>query len=231
LLILIWRPNTSYHWEFDEHAPDHSSLTTFKDRIIKAAGIKGYEAIFNELLRIALEQGITFGSIQTIDSVHTIANVNLTKDKFRQEKKNKLPRDPDARWGVKKVKKIKQADGTVKDEKVSFYGYKTHVAANAENGLVTSLTVTGGETPDGKELPTLVNKDRKLGITREGEITRENGRLEVKGGAAYTADKAYDDGDLHEFTPFLVSGRFVVYATDAVVRSARLTTDDSNAPL
>ena len=183
----------------DEHAPDHSSLTTFKERIIKAAGIKGYEAIFNELLRIAMEQEITFGSIQTIDSVHTIANVNLTKDKFRQEKKNEPPRDPDARWGVKKVKKVKRENGTVRDEKVSFYGYKTHVSANAQSGLVTSMTVTGGEASDGKELPTLVNKDRKLRMTKEGMVTKETGKLAVSGGSAYTADKAYDDGDNHEF--------------------------------
>jgi len=183
----------------DEHAPDYSSLTTFKERIIKSVGIKGYEAIFNELLRIAMEKGIVFGSIQTIDSVHTVANVNLTKDKFRQEKKNKPPRDKDARWGVKKVRKIKQNDGTLKEEKDSFYGYKTHVSHNAETGIVTSMITTSGEAPDGKELPHLVNKDRKLGITKEGEITKGNGRLEVEGGTAYTADKAYDDGDNHEF--------------------------------
>lgn len=183
----------------DEHAPDHSSLTTFKERIIIAAGIKGYEAIFNELLRIAMEQGITFGSIQTIDSVHTIANVNLTKDKFRQKRQNKPPRDPEARWGVKKIKKVKREDGTVRDEKISFYGYKTHVSQNAASGIVTALTITGGEAPDGKQLPALVNKDKRLGIAKEGMITKEAGRLAVSGGSAYTADKAYDDGDNHEF--------------------------------
>ena len=183
----------------DEHAPDHSSLTIFKERIIKTAGIKGYEALFNEMVRIAMEKGITFGAVQTIDSVHTIANVNLTKDKFKQKKKGKPPRDKDASWGVKKVKKVKQPDGTVKEVKDSFYGYKTHVSKNAENGLVTSMTITGGEAPDGKELPALVNKDRKLGIAKEGEIQKDNGQLTIKGGTAYTADKAYDDGDNHEF--------------------------------
>lgn len=183
----------------DELAPDHSTLTTFKERITQSAGLKAYESLFNEMVRIAIEKGVKFGGVQTIDSVHTIANVNLTKDKFRQKKQNKPPRDPDARWGVKKVKKVKREDGTIRDEKVSFYGFKTHVSANAQSGLVTSMTVTGGEVYDGKELPTLVNKDRKLGIIKEGEITKENGKLEVKGGTAYTADKAYDDGDNHEF--------------------------------
>lgn len=183
----------------DELAPDHSTLTTFKDRIKESAGLKAYEALFNEMVRVALEKGVKFGSIQTIDSVHTIADVNLTKDKFRQEKQDKPPRDPDARWGVKKVKKVKQENGTVKDEKISFYGYKTHAAVNSQNGIVTSMTITGGEASDGKELPTLVNKDRKLGIVKEGELTKEEGKLDVLGGTAYTADKAYDDGDNHEF--------------------------------
>lgn len=183
----------------DEMAPDHSTLTTFKDRIKESAGLKAYEALFNEMVRIALEKGIKFGSIQTIDSVHTIANVNLTKDKFRREKQDKPPRDPDAQWGVKKMKKVKQKDGTLKEEKESFYGYKTHVSANAGNGIVTSIKVTGGEASDGKELPTLVNKDRKLGVVKEGEIIKEKGKLTVSGGSAYTADKAYDDGDNHEF--------------------------------
>lgn len=148
----------------DEPAPDHTSLTTFKERIIDAVGIKGYEAVFNELLRVAMDKGVSFGQIHTVDSVHTIANVNLPKDKLRQEKKGKPPRDPDARWGVKKVKD-------------SFYGYKTHVSRDTDSGFVTAITVTGGQAADGNEFQPLVNKDRKLGIVTDG--------------AAYTADKAY----------------------------------------
>jgi len=183
----------------DEYAPDHSTLTTFKDRITQSAGLKAYEALFNEMVRIAMEKGVKFGSVQTVDSVHTVANVNIKKDQFRQKKQNKPPRDKDASWGVKKVRKEKQDDGTVREIKDSFYGYKTHVSRNAKSGLVTSMTITGGEAPDGKELPTLVNKDRKLGIIKEGEIIKENGKLTIKGGTAYTGDKAYDDGDNHEF--------------------------------
>lgn len=183
----------------DEQAPDHSTLTTFKDRITASAGLKAYEALFNEMVRIAMEKGVVFGSVQTVDSVHTVANVNIRKDQFRQKKQGKQPRDKDASWGVKKVRKEKQQDGTIKEVKDSFFGYKTHVSQNAASGIVTALTVTGGEAPDGKELPTLVNKDKRLGIIKEGEIKKENGKLEIAGGTAYTADKAYDDGDNHEF--------------------------------
>lgn len=183
----------------DELAPDHSTLTTFKERVTKSAGLKAYEALFSEMVRIAMEKGVAFGSVQTVDSVHTVADVNIKKDQFRQKKQNKPPRDKDASWGVKKVRKERQDDGTVKEVKDSFYGYKTHVSTNSKSGIVTSLTVTGGESPDGKELPTLVNKDRKLGIAKEGIIGKKNWKLEIVGGTAYTADKAYDDGDNHEF--------------------------------
>ena len=176
----------------DEPAPDHSSLTTFKERIMGAVGIKGYEAMFNELLRVAMDKGIVFGQIHTLDSVHTIALVNIPKDTFRKEREGKGPRDPDARWGVKKVRKIKQDDGSIKTVNDSFYGYKTHVSRDTGSGLVSALTITSGQVSDGGELQSLVNKDRKLGITTEGTITRD-------GGTAYTADKAYDDGDNHTF--------------------------------
>lgn len=183
----------------DEPAPDHTSLTTFKERIIHAVGIKGYEAVFNELLRVAMDQGISFGQIHTVDSVHTIANVNLPKDTFRKEKEGKGPRDPDARWGVKKMKRIKQADGTLREVKDSFYGYKTHVSRDTKSGLVTALTITSGETADGGEFQPLVNKDRRLGMVAEGKPVVNDGIITVEGGTAYTADKAYDDGDNHEF--------------------------------
>lgn len=183
----------------DEPAPDHTSLTTFKERIIAAVGLKGYEAVFCELLRVAMDKGVSFGQIHTVDSVHTIANVNLAKDTLRREKKGKGPRDPDARWGVKKVRKAKQDDGTMKEIKDSFYGYKTHVSRDIQSGLVTALTVTSGEAADGGEFRPLVNKDRKLGIVAEGRLAVKDGVTTVEGGTAYTADKAYDDGENHTF--------------------------------
>lgn len=183
----------------DESAPDHTTLTIFKERIVASVGIKGYEAVFNELLRVAMGKGIVFGQIHTVDSVHTVANVNLTKDKLRQEKKGKLPRDPDARWGVKKVRKIKQDDGTIKPVNDSFYGYKTHVSQDTQSGLITAITVTGGQAADGGELQPLVNKDRRLGMVTEGKPVTKDGSITIEGGTAYTADKAYDDGENHTF--------------------------------
>ena len=117
-----------------------------------------------------------------MDSVHTVADVNLEKDESRQ-KKGKGPRDPDARWGVKGKKVVRDEAGKKHDQKEHFFGYKTHLSLNADTGLITSLKVTPGSAYDGHELPDLVTQDVAQGV-------------EVR---VYAGDKGYDDGENHEF--------------------------------
>ena len=64
----------------DEKAPDHSTLTLFKNRLLEQGGKEAYEGLFNEIIRIAQEKGVKFGPIQVVDSVHVIADVNLRKE-------------------------------------------------------------------------------------------------------------------------------------------------------
>jgi len=84
----------------DEKVPDHSTLTLFKNRLMKQDGKTAYEEIFNEIVKIAQEKGVRFGQIQVVDSVHVVADVNLSKDRARQGK-GEPPRDMDARRGGK----------------------------------------------------------------------------------------------------------------------------------
>lgn len=170
----------------DELSPDHSSLTKFKNRLIKGAGKSAYDELLKEILVQASNLGIKFGSIQVVDSVHTIADVNTDKDKTRQKKKNKPPRDPDANWGVKHQKEFKDPrTGEIKKQTEYFHGYKAHTALNAKTNLITSVKTTSGSKPDGKQLPTLIAKDNFTPIPKKGRI--------------YSCDKAYDDGDNHEY--------------------------------
>jgi len=60
----------------DEKAPDHSTLTLFKNRLIQNAGLKVYEELFDEIIRIAKVRGVNFGQLQVVDSVHLVADVN-----------------------------------------------------------------------------------------------------------------------------------------------------------
>src|SRR3972149_10480111 len=142
----------------------------------------GVEGAVSGVLGIAREKGIKMGRIQVVDSVHTTAEVNVEKEEARQ-KKGKGPRDPDARWGVKGSKKVRDEEGEQKRQKEYFYGYKAHISLNAETGLITSLEVTPGAAYDGHHLPSLVERDLAQGV----------------GAKVYAGDKAYDDGDNHEF--------------------------------
>lgn len=164
----------------DQKAPDHSTLTVFRERLLQRGKLRVFEELLADMVQIALQQGIQFGSIQIVDSVHSIANVNTHKDDGRK-KKGKEPRDPDARWGAKHKHKVKTANGKEEQQTEYFFGYKTHVSLNAENGLITSLEVTSGEVYDGHHFCALVDRDLEQKLPVE----------------TYAADKGYDDGDNH----------------------------------
>jgi transposase, IS5 family len=164
----------------DQAAPDHSTLTVFRERLVKRGRHKVFQDLLEEIVQIALRSGIRFGAIQIVDSVHSIANVNTDKDQKRQGK-GKGPRDPDAGWGVKHTRKVQTEEGKKEDQVQYFYGYKAHVSLNAENGLITSLETTSGQAYDGYHFTSLVDHDLEQQLPVE----------------TYTADKAYDDGENH----------------------------------
>jgi transposase len=73
----------------DGKAPDHSTLSTFRERLLKNGKIKVFEEMLGQIVQEAMLRGVKLGSIQIVDSVHTIA------DQSRQNK-GKGPRDGDA---------------------------------------------------------------------------------------------------------------------------------------
>ncbi len=164
----------------DQRAPDHSTLSVFRSRLIKKGNLDIFENLLSEIIGIALQSGIKFGPIQVIDSVHSEANVNTSKDQGRKGG-GQGPRDPDARWGVKGKQKFKNQQGKDIHQIKYFYGYKGHVSMNAENNLITSLEVTSGEAYDGHHFCSLVDKDLAQHIPVE----------------TYAADRGYDDGNNH----------------------------------
>ncbi len=166
----------------DEHAPDHATLTVFKERLLKKAGGRVYEELLQDVLAIAQDKGIRFGSIQVVDSVHTQAQVNVGKDGQRQ-KGGKPPRDPEARWGAKESRKVKGPEGREEKKAVYFYGYKQHTSYNVESGLITSLKVSPGGAYDGRYLRPLIEADRRKGIPVQ----------------TVAGDRGYDDGENHAY--------------------------------
>jgi IS5 family transposase len=167
------------HLAVDEPAPDHSTLTAFKRRIVRQGGEGLLEELLMEVVRAARRKGVVFGSIQVVDSTHTVADVNVAKDD-RRRKKGRPPRDDGARWGGKR-KRREGKSGPRRTETEYFYGYKMHNSLNAEAEMITSIVVTGGNGPDGKQFPKLVRKDGELELPVE----------------IYAADRGYDDGENH----------------------------------
>ncbi len=147
----------------DRKAPDHSTLTLFKNRLIENAGLKTYEELFDEIIKIATVRGVKFGQLQVVDSVHLVADVNLGKDKQRQ-REGKSPRDKDATWGATGDKVVIGKGGNRHKEKQYFYGYKDQVSLNARTELVTSVIPGYANDYDGHGLKKLVEKDLRKGI-------------------------------------------------------------------
>lgn len=152
---------------------------------MKQGKLKIFKGILEEIIQMAIEKGIEFGSIQIVDSVHSVANVNT--DKVRKRKnKGKEPRDPDARWGVKQKRKVKNENGEEVEQTQYFFGYKAHVSLNATNQLITSLECTSGEAFDVHHFCCLVDHDLEQKLPVE----------------TYAADKAYDDGENHYYLEY-----------------------------
>ena len=51
-------------------------------------GLEKFEEMLNEIVPIALHCGVQFGSIQIVESVHSIAKVNTPQGKKREEEGN-----------------------------------------------------------------------------------------------------------------------------------------------
>lgn len=100
----------------DESVPGHSTLTLFKNRLISSAGTKAYEELFDETITTATKKGIEFGKLQ-VDSVHSVANVNLIKDE-RRKVEGKPPRGADACRVAKGNKLVVGKDGKKHEETI-----------------------------------------------------------------------------------------------------------------
>jgi len=160
----------------DERPPDHTTLTAFKTRVLENGKLTAFESLLGDIVQLAREKGIVFGSLQIMDSTHSEADVNVAKDDARRSR-GEPPRDGSAKWGVKRSYRKRNGERG----KVQFFGYKTHVSLNADNGMITSLISTAGNAHDGQQLPKLLHQDLPQGLP-VGTVT---------------ADRGYDDSDNH----------------------------------
>lgn len=165
----------------EDAVPDHSSLTKFKNRLLQKGNWQALERVFDGILAQARARGVQLGSIQVVDSVHTVDHVNHEKDQRRQEQ-GQPPRDGESTVVHKGKRAVLKADGSERVEEVSYRGYKSHISLNAATGLVTSVIPDWGRAADNRAFPQLLEHDLAL-------------RLPMR---SYAGDKAYDDTDIHE---------------------------------
>jgi len=166
----------------DEPAPDHSTLSAFKRRILENGRITAFQRLLQAVVSTAQEAGVEFGPVQIIDSTHSIADVNTQKDDRRQARGHS-PRDPNAHWGAKHSYKVRDEQGKTHTRTEYFFGDKAHVSFNAEAQMITSVIVSPGNRPDGGFLPRLVDSDLDLGLDVQIVV----------------ADRGYDDSNNHVF--------------------------------
>jgi IS5 family transposase len=164
----------------DELAPDHSTLSAFNKRLRESGGWAAFQAINDRVLRQAEAAGVKWGTIQIVDSVHTVADVDNEADRERQGK-GQPPRDQQARVVNKGQRRQAGPDGKVTEQSVQYLGYKSHVSLNAASGLITTVEPSVGSAADNEQFAKLLQHDEQLGVSA----------------SIYSGDKAYDDSDLH----------------------------------
>jgi len=128
-------------------------------------GPEKFRAIFNQIIQQARASGLVHDRLRIIDATHLAAKVDL----FR------LPEpppgtpvaqapgspDPDARFGRKSAAR-------------SFYGYKEHLATDADSELITAVSVTPGNVPDSEVFAPLLDQQAQEVTADKGYDTDEN---------------------------------------------------------
>jgi len=153
----------------EEAAPDHSTLCRFRSRL----GPEKFQQIFNEIITQAREAGLVSDRLRIIDATHLQAKADLFR--LPQPPPDTSPAqapgspDPDARFGRK-------------SEKKSFYGYKEHMAIDADSELITAVSVTPGNVADSQMLGPLIDPHAREVTADKGYDTDANHQRLKEGG-------------------------------------------------
>jgi IS5 family transposase len=170
--------------EVDEKAPDHSTLSRFRDRL----GLQGFQAIFNHIVALARQQGVVSNRLRIIDSTHMLANVDVLRaaqrprqdDDCDDDDRTILPGspDPDARFGRKSKQK-------------KFYGYKQHIGIDADSDFITNVATSGGNISDHDYLEAMTTGPPPRAVTADKlyDSRYHHQRLEDKGIKSYIIRK------------------------------------------
>lgn len=136
------------HLPIDALAPDHSSLSRFREEVLASYGTEFFTQMFEHVLQTATRHGIVLGRVYAIDATHVVSSINGKIDSHEVKTYGTHPKDPDASWGTKGLETKISKEGQRVRVRKHFFGYKVHGLAETKHGLVTNLFVTTGSTAD-----------------------------------------------------------------------------------
>jgi IS5 family transposase len=171
--------------EIDQFAPDHSTLSKFRDRL----GEEGFRQLFNRIVELARRQGVVADKLRIIDSTHMVAKVDIaqalskaaTWENSDHPANPILPAssDPDARFGAKSPTK-------------KFYGYKHHMAVDADCDFITHSETSGGNLSDNDFVEPLLSGPPPSALTADKfyDTNANQQMLKQRGIVSHIARKA-----------------------------------------
>lgn len=181
----------------NDFAPDHSTLTVFRDRLEETI----FQEIFNRIVEQAKAKGLVSDRLKIIDSTAVRANVDLSRlvrqnqpeknsDDGRNDYIDKSSPDQDARFGRKSSQK-------------QFYGYKQHIIIDGDSEIIENVVTTPGNIKDEQIVePLLVKTKRATDLRRKTKIL---------------ADKGYDTNANHDLIEKYQCKSFIIIKKNRTV--------------
>lgn len=130
----------------DGCAPDSKTIWLYRERLAKA-GLA--EALFARFRKALDEKGYKASGGQIIDA--TIVEVPVQRNKREENEQIKSGERPGDWSKAKAAQKDTDARWTKKHD-TKYFGYKSHVSVDKDNGLIRSCAVTSAEVHDSQAL-------------------------------------------------------------------------------
>lgn len=189
----------------NDSAPDHSTLTVFRDRLEEDI----FQEIFNRIVEQAKEKGLIHDRLKIIDSTDMRANVDLSR-LARNNNKEKSDSDENDDGGnnyIDKNSPDQDARFGRKSSKKQFYGYKQHIIIDGDSEIIENVLTTAGNVKDEQIVEPLLKKAKKAtDLRRKTKII---------------ADKGYDTNANHELIEKYRCKSFIIIKKNRKVEKLR----------
>jgi len=136
---------------FDQHSPDHSTFSRFRDRLSKEAMNRINSIVLQQFSRkgFVINEGVAVDARLVQSASHPISKEEIKKQREKRETpEGKL----DKNGNVIKFSRDLDSDWTIKND-IPHYGLKEHVSVDTNQGFVLSTDMTPASIHDSTYLP------------------------------------------------------------------------------